>query len=91
MSKESTVNSNIESICANYSFMNMSIGDIERIKTELRKYKALDNGLIYLKKDIDTYIKYYEKQIEDCKMKVNTMKRFLKESDYESFFMKDIE
>ena len=78
----------IKSICANYCFSNLSIGDIQRTRDAVLVFTKLSNGKAILEDEIANYIKLKEQEIKDAKRDIHTLNKFINESDYADLFKK---
>lgn len=79
-------NKDIEDICFQYSFTNMSVGDLQRAKTIVKKYTQISNGLSVFRNAIFEHKKYLEDKIQDLQTELKALDKFCKESDFEKLF-----
>ena len=86
MIKKIELNKDIEEIYNNYSYWNLSDGDIERTKAVVNKYVQIEDGFDILTGKIREYIRNNEKLILQAQGRIATMEKFLRESNYEQLF-----
>lgn len=80
------MNEDIETICSNYSFENMTTGDLLRAKAIVEKYTVISNGKKIFENSLLEYENYLNKKIKDAQLYLRALEKFKKESKYEVLF-----